>query len=165
MVEIGKKYFVKKEFIDYAKDNYSTIVPSVVTVVDYNKECLVNYLGEACYLIDVPSVIHSRVKGKEVLLSINESGLIPTPEHDSLQYVANEHIKAVSKMEETVLLQIFEQCLSRKVVVGDYKRFTKIYQSGINLDYDLAFDGVVIGKVVFNLGIPTAAITFNPIKS
>lgn len=75
--------------------------------------------------------------------------------------------KVISKMrdnEEQVLKTVVKQILKREPVIEDAKRLTKMFYEGEPLNYDLAFDGVKVGKVVFDITGINWGITFHPEK-
>jgi hypothetical protein len=57
----------------------------------------------------------------------------------------------ITQKHEELLKSILKQCLKREVVTEDAKRLTMVFQTdrSNHLDYDLAFDGVIIGHVNF----------------
>lgn len=73
--------------------------------------------------------------------------------------------RAVSQKHDELLTGVLKMVLKRDFTNEDAKRFTIYRYPHIDpLNYELAFDGVLIGKVVFNLEGHKATITFHPNK-
>jgi hypothetical protein len=74
----------------------------------------------------------------------------------------NHLINEFRKMEEDLLKKVVFQITKKEATVEDAKRLTKFYYEGEPLNYDLAWDGVKIGCVVFGNEQFKWSVTFHP---
>lgn len=65
------------------------------------------------------------------------------------------------KAEEDILKQITFKLTGHEATREDAKDFTKMYADGELLNYDLAYKGCKIGRVVFVIGLQSS-VTFHP---
>lgn len=73
--------------------------------------------------------------------------------------------RVVSQKHYELLTEVLKMVLKRDITHEDTKRITVYRYPHIDpLNYELAFDGVLIGKVVFNLEGAKITITFHPDK-
>lgn len=71
-------------------------------------------------------------------------------------------IKQYHAVEEQVLTRVLKQLVGREPLPEDGKRFSKVYLQGDYLNYQLAFDEIVIGEMVFTQLWNEITVTFKP---
>lgn len=67
----------------------------------------------------------------------------------NIDVIMTEFINKQNAMEQSVFMDIFRQIENREPTANDRRRFTRHYSSRDPLNYDLAFDGTMIGRIEF----------------
>jgi hypothetical protein len=83
---------------------------------------------------------------------------------ESYESVTNDFTRQIAKIEEDTLKAIIFQITGKDATIEDAKKLTKVYRQGEPLNYEIMYEDMKIGRVVFEFHGTSATVTFHPEK-